>query len=80
MHAECGNRLRAWSWSKPFVIYRFFRTVIEFMSPVNRVVEATKVATLYTHQGIESASALEAGHGPLNHLHAITHRIIPRFV
>ncbi|KAI0933434.1 hypothetical protein AcV5_005581 [Taiwanofungus camphoratus] len=42
------------------------------------LVEATQMATRYTHIGIETASAIGHGHGPLNHLHPILPRIIPQ--
>ncbi|KAI0333121.1 hypothetical protein GY45DRAFT_1320061 [Cubamyces sp. BRFM 1775] len=43
----------------------------------NTVVEATRQATSFTHVGIETAFPVGHGHGPLNHLHALTQRIIP---
>ncbi|KAI0628809.1 Phosphomethylpyrimidine kinase-domain-containing protein [Trametes polyzona] len=41
------------------------------------LVEATRQATSFTHVGIETAFPVGKGHGPLNHLHALTTRIIP---
>ncbi|KAI8989697.1 Phosphomethylpyrimidine kinase-domain-containing protein [Trametes punicea] len=41
------------------------------------VVEATRQATAFTHVGIETAFPIGHGHGPLNHIHALTQRIIP---
>ncbi|EIW60970.1 uncharacterized protein TRAVEDRAFT_146719 [Trametes versicolor FP-101664 SS1] len=41
------------------------------------LVEATRQATSFTHVGIETAFPVGKGHGPLNHLHALTPRIIP---
>jgi hydroxymethylpyrimidine/phosphomethylpyrimidine kinase len=35
------------------------------------VVDAAVIATAYTHLGIQTASKLGAGHGPLNHLHSV---------
>ncbi|KAI0792631.1 Phosphomethylpyrimidine kinase-domain-containing protein [Abortiporus biennis] len=42
------------------------------------VYEATKLATEYTHLGIETAIPIGKGYGPLNHMHAVTLRSIPR--
>ncbi|KAI0355144.1 hypothetical protein OH77DRAFT_1425197 [Trametes cingulata] len=42
------------------------------------LVEATRQATAFTHVGIETAFPIGKGHGPLNHLHALTQRVIPR--
>ncbi|KAH8100341.1 Phosphomethylpyrimidine kinase-domain-containing protein [Cristinia sonorae] len=42
------------------------------------LVEAVRLATQYTHLGIETAEKIGSGHGPLNHLHPITERLIPR--
>ncbi|KAJ7494369.1 Phosphomethylpyrimidine kinase-domain-containing protein [Mycena galericulata] len=43
------------------------------------MLEAVMSATAYTHLGIETASKLGAGHGPLNHLHSVsTMGITPR--
>ncbi|KAI0689826.1 Phosphomethylpyrimidine kinase-domain-containing protein [Cytidiella melzeri] len=45
----------------------------------NRTVhEATTFATEYTHRAIETASPRGRGHGPLNHMHSFTIRVIPR--
>lgn len=44
------------------------------------VVEAVRQAAVYTHLGIESTFPIGHGHGPLNHLHALTTRLIPRWV
>ncbi|THH23140.1 hypothetical protein EUX98_g8039 [Antrodiella citrinella] len=41
------------------------------------LVEATRLATQYTHIGIETAVPIGSGHGPLNHVHCITPRLIP---
>ncbi|KAL7282905.1 hypothetical protein ACG7TL_002321 [Trametes sanguinea] len=41
------------------------------------LLEATRQATAYTHVGIETAFPVGHGHGPLNHLHALTQRVIP---
>ncbi|CCM04575.1 uncharacterized protein FIBRA_06756 [Fibroporia radiculosa] len=41
------------------------------------VSEATRVATLYTHLGIETAFPIGSGHGPLNHMHPIIPRSVP---
>ncbi|CDO71907.1 hypothetical protein BN946_scf184940.g54 [Trametes cinnabarina] len=39
--------------------------------------EAIREATSFTHVGIETAFPVGHGHGPLNHLHALTQRMIP---
>lgn len=44
------------------------------------VVEATRQATKYTHLGIETAHPIGKGFGPLNHMHALTARIVPQYV
>lgn len=53
------------SWSDELTLY--------FIS----VVESTRLATQYTHIGIETAIPIGSGHGPLNHAHSITPRLIP---
>ncbi|KII89421.1 hypothetical protein PLICRDRAFT_160775 [Plicaturopsis crispa FD-325 SS-3] len=40
--------------------------------------DATETAGSYTHQGIENAFPIGKGHGPLNHLHPLVERQIPR--
>jgi hydroxymethylpyrimidine/phosphomethylpyrimidine kinase len=47
---------------------------------VRVVSEAVISATAYTHLGIETASKIGAGHGPLNHLHSVSKMGIPPFV
>ncbi|KDQ18677.1 hypothetical protein BOTBODRAFT_52624 [Botryobasidium botryosum FD-172 SS1] len=42
------------------------------------VLEATRLATIYTHAGISAAFPIGQGHGPLNHLHTILPRAVPR--
>lgn len=42
------------------------------------VTEATAQATAYTHLGIENATSVGHGFGPLNHLHSITKLPIPQ--
>ncbi|KAJ7118999.1 Phosphomethylpyrimidine kinase-domain-containing protein, partial [Mycena epipterygia] len=42
------------------------------------VLQAAISATAYTHLGIETASKIGAGHGPLNHLHSVSQMGIPR--
>lgn len=42
------------------------------------VVEAVKLATMYTHQGIATAFTLGGGHGPLNHMHSLLSRTLQR--
>jgi len=42
------------------------------------LVEATRLATVYTHLGIETAIPIGQGHGPLNHMHAIVIRSVPQ--
>lgn len=39
---------------------------------------ATRNATMYIHLGIETASPIGKGYGPLNHMHALTVRSVPR--
>ncbi|KZT74039.1 hypothetical protein DAEQUDRAFT_660774 [Daedalea quercina L-15889] len=41
-------------------------------------VEATRMATVYTHLGIETATPIGRGHGPLNHIHSIVIRSVPQ--
>ncbi|KAI0648441.1 Phosphomethylpyrimidine kinase-domain-containing protein [Trametes meyenii] len=41
------------------------------------VAEATRQGTSFTHVGIETAFPVGHGHGPLNHLHALTPRLVP---
>ncbi|KAJ6567153.1 Phosphomethylpyrimidine kinase-domain-containing protein [Mycena capillaripes] len=41
------------------------------------VSEAAISATVYTHLGIQTASKIGAGNGPLNHLHSVTQMGIP---
>ncbi|KAH7905191.1 Phosphomethylpyrimidine kinase-domain-containing protein [Hygrophoropsis aurantiaca] len=36
------------------------------------LMEATRLATAYTHMGIENAAAIGSGYGPLNHLHSLS--------
>ncbi|EPQ50588.1 hypothetical protein GLOTRDRAFT_82113 [Gloeophyllum trabeum ATCC 11539] len=40
--------------------------------------DATSLATSYTHAGIETAFPIGSGYGPLNHMHSITLRNIPK--
>lgn len=42
--------------------------------------EAVRLATAYTHTGIETASPIGSGFGPLNHLHPIAPCIIAPYV
>ncbi|KAJ8494986.1 hypothetical protein ONZ51_g1948 [Trametes cubensis] len=51
--------------------------IASLCSKGNTVAEATRQATAFTHVGIETAFPVGHGHGPLNHLHALTQRIIP---
>ncbi|KIY68605.1 hypothetical protein CYLTODRAFT_395117 [Cylindrobasidium torrendii FP15055 ss-10] len=39
--------------------------------------QAVREAAVYTHLGIETATPLGKGHGPLNHMHTISQRILP---
>ncbi|KAF8901830.1 Phosphomethylpyrimidine kinase-domain-containing protein [Mucidula mucida] len=41
------------------------------------LLDAVREATVYTHLGIETATAIGHGHGPLNHMHSISQSIIP---
>ncbi|KAJ6500752.1 Phosphomethylpyrimidine kinase-domain-containing protein [Mycena sanguinolenta] len=41
------------------------------------VSEAATMAASFTHLGIHTATKLGAGHGPLNHLHSVTQRVVP---
>ncbi|KAJ7084858.1 Phosphomethylpyrimidine kinase-domain-containing protein [Mycena belliarum] len=41
------------------------------------VLESVISATAYTHLGIETASKIGAGYGPLNHLHSVSQKSIP---
>ncbi|KAI0296853.1 hypothetical protein BC826DRAFT_1003347 [Russula brevipes] len=43
-----------------------------------RTCEAVKFATLYTHYGIATAFPVGSGHGPLNHMHPLLSRVLPR--
>lgn len=48
-------------------------------SPGTNIVEtATRNASLYTHLGIETAYPIGKGFGPLNHMHALSLRSVPR--
>lgn len=38
--------------------------------------EAVRLATAYTHNGIETAIPIGSGFGPLNHIHSITPRLV----
>lgn len=40
--------------------------------------EAARAAILYTHRAIETAPGIGRGHGPLNHLHGLVARQVPR--
>jgi hydroxymethylpyrimidine/phosphomethylpyrimidine kinase len=40
------------------------------------VIDAIRLASIYTHQGISQAFPLGKGHGPLNHMHGVTQRSI----
>jgi len=42
------------------------------------VLEATRLAEVYTHIGISTAFPIGRGHGPLNHLHPILPRAVPK--
>ncbi|KAK7438443.1 trifunctional hydroxymethylpyrimidine kinase/phosphomethylpyrimidine kinase/thiaminase [Stygiomarasmius scandens] len=44
----------------------------------NTLVDAVRAATVYTHVGIETATLIGHGHGPLNHLHSTNRACIPR--
>ncbi|KAH7928157.1 hypothetical protein BV22DRAFT_1126761 [Leucogyrophana mollusca] len=44
------------------------------------LVEATRLATAYTHLGIETAASIGKGHGPLNHIHSLSLLNIPPYV
>jgi hypothetical protein len=44
------------------------------------VTEAVRLAGAYTHTGIETASPIGSGFGPLNHIHSITPRLIAPYV
>ncbi|CAA7260924.1 unnamed protein product [Cyclocybe aegerita] len=39
--------------------------------------KAIGIATMYTHLGIQTASPIGKGHGPLNHLHSISSSLVP---
>ncbi|EJF56289.1 hypothetical protein DICSQDRAFT_71741 [Dichomitus squalens LYAD-421 SS1] len=39
--------------------------------------EAVRQATIFTHVGIETAFPVGKGHGPLNHMHMLTRRLVP---
>ncbi|KAF9019762.1 hypothetical protein BDZ89DRAFT_1072786 [Hymenopellis radicata] len=41
------------------------------------LLDAVRDATVYTHLGIETATAIGHGHGPLNHMHPISRSIMP---
>ena len=42
--------------------------------------EAIRLAGAYTHAGIETATPIGSGFGPLNHIHSITPRLITPYV
>lgn len=42
------------------------------------LVEAVKLATMYTHHGIATAFPVGSGHGPLNHMHPLLSRALHR--
>ena len=44
------------------------------------VIEAVNLATMYTHHGIATAFPMGSGHGhgPLNHMHPLLPRVLPR--
>lgn len=44
------------------------------------VSEAVRLATAYTHSGIETAIPIGSGFGPLNHIHSITPRLVSPYV
>ncbi|KAJ7113995.1 hypothetical protein C8R44DRAFT_796058 [Mycena epipterygia] len=44
------------------------------------VLQAAISATAYTHLGLYTASKIDAGHGPLNHLHSVSEMGIPSCV
>ncbi|KAL1748598.1 Phosphomethylpyrimidine kinase-domain-containing protein [Schizophyllum fasciatum] len=48
-----------------------------FLALGHDLVEATRLATEYTHFGIQAAYPVGHGHGPLNHLHALRPACIP---
>ncbi|KAI0344983.1 hypothetical protein BDW22DRAFT_1390253 [Trametopsis cervina] len=48
------------------------------LSRGNSVHQATALATEYTHLAIETATPIGKGHGPLNHMHSLNVRAIPR--
>ncbi|KAL1665891.1 Phosphomethylpyrimidine kinase-domain-containing protein [Schizophyllum commune] len=48
-----------------------------FIAQGHDLVEATRLATEYTHYGIQAAYPVGGGHGPLNHLHGLRPACIP---
>ncbi|KAI5835786.1 hypothetical protein K523DRAFT_259866 [Schizophyllum commune Tattone D] len=48
-----------------------------FIAQGHDLVEATRLATEYTHFGIQAAYPVGGGHGPLNHLHGLRPACIP---
>ncbi|KAI9453741.1 hypothetical protein F5148DRAFT_458710 [Russula earlei] len=42
------------------------------------LVEAVKLATMYTHECIAASFPVGSGHGPLNHMHSLLPRVLPR--
>jgi len=42
------------------------------------VVKAVDDATIYTHLGIQFATPIGRGHGPLNHIHNVRANLIPQ--
>lgn len=47
-----------------------------FLSSYLAVEEATAQATVFTHLGIETASPIGKGYGPLNHLHSMSELVV----
>jgi hydroxymethylpyrimidine/phosphomethylpyrimidine kinase len=44
------------------------------------VIEAVRLATMYTYHGIATAFPMGSGHGPLNHMHSLLPRMLQRLV
>lgn len=59
---------------------RAYSTLLLIFSWTFLVEKAVEKATLYTHFGIQAASHIGHGHGPLNHLHNISFKLIPQSV
>ncbi|KAI1791572.1 Phosphomethylpyrimidine kinase-domain-containing protein [Ganoderma leucocontextum] len=51
--------------------------IASVLSRGESMLEAVRQATIYTHVGIEMAFPVGSGYGPLNHMHALTRRLVP---